>query len=127
MTGRRKYQDVKRVCYSCGSERSYFDIIRKYEHWYNNHPIKEMWLCENCNNKYIKNPINNPRRIVFIKSQIHIKNIPRIGVCNLCRNVVGFDCKRTLIHHESYHNDDPLKDTLECCNRCHRRRHMNII
>jgi len=41
------------------------------------------------------------------------------GVCNNCRAVVPFDCDSTHRHHEEYHQEDALKDTIELCPICH--------
>jgi len=53
---------------------------------------------------------------------IVIKN-PRIGVCNLCRAVKGFDCKRTQMHHDNdiYNINNPIKNTIELCVICHNK------
>ena len=41
--------------------------------------------------------------------------------CRECGAVVGIDCKRTGLHHFQYYDNDPLKDTMELCNSCHRK------
>jgi hypothetical protein len=54
---------------------------------------------------------------------------PRTGVCNWCRAVkgqinalTGKFCRLTHMAHISYyHDDDPLKDTIELCESCHHR------
>ncbi len=56
---------------------------------------------------------------MFKGKQILLQYNPKIGVCNLCRKVVPFDCKRTNMHHEEYDNTDPLKHTIEICVGCH--------
>lgn len=81
-------------------------------------------LCKKCYHHLIANPrynpINGPRRIVFLGKRITIEKI-RIGVCNFCRSVKGFDCKQTQWHHDDnrYDRDDPEKFTLESCPKCH--------
>lgn len=85
------------------------------------------WLCGNCYTRYVRNPAfskqyamkNNPRRVRFgNKRVIIIKTIdlksPRKGTCQICGKV-----GRTNIHHKQYHNEDPLKDTIELCVSCH--------
>lgn len=62
---------VPRECYACGAHESYFDVEQGYEHWYSNHPINQ-WLCENCNNKFIKNPKWHPitnKRLVYVRGK----------------------------------------------------------
>ncbi len=44
---------------------------------------------------------------------------PKIAVCNYCRRVVPFDCSKTHMHHIQYHDDNPLRDTIESCPTCH--------
>jgi RNase P subunit RPR2 len=63
---------------------------------------------------------------ISFKGQTIILEDPKRGVCNLCRAVIPFDCKKTLMHHESYHDNDPLKDTIELCVSCHKKRHSEI-
>jgi hypothetical protein len=54
---------------------------------------------------------------------------PRIGVCNLCRAVMGeVDAQRGKVykrrhhrHHEEYDDNDVLAHTIEACAACHRR------
>jgi hypothetical protein len=67
------------------------------------------------------NHIFSPRRILFKGKRISIKEDPRIGICQLCGAVRGLDCKQTQMHHIQYHDDDPLRDTIEVCVKCHRR------
>jgi hypothetical protein len=78
----------------------------------------------------IKNPINNPiyqhRRLVYKGKRIMLKEDPRYGICQLCGAVKGTDCKITVMHHMKYHDDDPLRDTIEVCVACHARQHHNI-
>ncbi len=66
---------------------------------------------------------------VGYKGQIvYLDKDPRTGICNLCRAVLGeVNAQRDKtyrrghhIHHESYHDDNPLKDTIEFCPSCHR-------
>ncbi len=66
-----------------------------------------------------RNPINHPKRFTYKGKRILLKENPRVGVCNLCRAVVPFDSKETHLHHEQYHDDDPLKDAIEICASCH--------
>jgi hypothetical protein len=82
----------KRKCYTCGSDTTYTDHcrdqIKPHEHWYGN-PMTDLWLCEKCNNKYIKNPkwkpITNRRRIWDGKGrQIYLPQDPRTGICTRC-------------------------------------------
>jgi hypothetical protein len=59
--------------------------------------------------------------ILSYKGQVVIlEEDQRIGVCNLCRAVASFDCALTQMHHVQYHDDDPLRDTIEVCPSCHR-------
>jgi len=141
--------EIKRQCYGCSSIETYIDR-KGNAHWYGN-GTTNLWLCEKCDNKYVKNPkwhpithpktnpitskkwnpINGPkfsaRRIAFRDKGVYLSYNPRIGVCNLCRAVVGMDCQRTHIHHERYVTNDPSAFTIEVCPKCHRYRHHNRI
>lgn len=48
-------------------------------------------------------------------------NRARIGVCNWCRAVKGFDTKQTQFHHEQYDMDNPEKYIIELCAECHKK------
>jgi hypothetical protein len=122
-----------RECYCCGSIKTYVDKKRDNPHWYGN-GIEGQWLCESCENKYIKNPkwhpithiIYSPRQMQFkpLGRQIILKQDPRIGVCNFCRAVRGIDCKVTHMHHDEdrYDLEDPLRYTIELCVSCHSKK-----
>ena len=95
-------------------------------------------MCKKCYNKYVGNakwrPILDVKRFFFKGKTIHAPNTPRIGVCNFCRAVVGEIntqtnklCKRTNLAHMAYHDDNPLKDTLELCVVCHSRHDRTTI
>jgi hypothetical protein len=84
--------------------------------------IKENWR-----NSYWKK--YRPHRLQYLTTRIAFKNKrpivkfnPRIGVCNLCRAVVGIDCKITHMHHEQYDPENPLKHTIELCVSCHKKK-----
>ena len=63
----------------------------------------------------------NSRRLVYKDKRIVLKANPRTGYCSLCpNNIWNESCERTSMHHfAEYHEDDPLKDTIELCNYCH--------
>ena len=69
--------------------------------------------------------IRNKLKLRFKGLQIVLKEKPRTGYCSICKNNI-FDgsCKRTNIHHLEYHDGDPMKDTIELCNSCHRKQHI---
>src|SRR6266540_3713354 len=117
----------KRVCNTCGSDKTYLERYKRkkdgkitfVEHWKKDN--KGMCICDKCYSRYIKqpkwgpiiDPIRSPLRITFKDKRIRLKDTPRIGVCNFCRAVkdqintqTGKLCKRTHIHHEQYHDDD---------------------
>ena len=106
-----------RVCSNCGSNKTYL-AKGKYPQWYIGGTI-----CHNCHallwNK------NNPDRVKMNslrrinprgKKEVVVKDNPRKGVCLWC----GFK-GLTDIHHIKYHDDDPLRDTIELCRSCHMR------
>lgn len=122
---------MKRLCLNCGSTTTYVDK-RGWTHWRH---YKDGFLCHRCESRLIWNPIlnkkwnkitnakwhpiNDPKRIRFKDKRIILKENPRTGICSLCRSQ-GL----THIHHIKYHEDDPLRDTIELCNRCHKIEHI---
>jgi hypothetical protein len=132
--------EPKRVCYACGSDKTYvWKGHRGEKHqWIINHDIDTGviigYLCRWCFRRLIEGPnrdkntahLGNIRRVLFRNKVVVLKSNPKIGVCNLCRAVAGQSnaqtgkiYKTTHIHHESYHTENPLKDTIEVCPRCH--------
>ena len=129
---------VIRICAACDSDKTY--EYRGHSRWRFHDGY---WMCKNCYDRYVGSPaynpdinkkwnpinslkwypINNPKHMKFRDKIILLDEDPRIGVCNLCRAVRGIDCKQTQMHHFQYHIEDPLKDTLEICVRCHRDQH----
>jgi hypothetical protein len=120
-----------RSCFACGSKTSY--IVKRgtleYYQWYLNHDKDDNALCNKCDKKYYSNARKNPelvamhnkRSLRFDGRTIHLKTDPRIGICNLCRAVRGFDTKITQMHHEYYDAKNPLAGTLEVCVECHQK------
>lgn len=130
MEGKRV--DDKRFCYGCGSNHTYVNT-RGSEEWSTNFPTP-FYLCKSCYRKYVEYPIKrdfediNRRLIRFRNRQIKLDKNPRTGICSQCKrkdgdsyiNKRGKSCKiKTTIHHLEYHEDDPLKDTIELCRQCH--------
>ena len=119
----------KKICAACDSTETQIHNGRSNWHIHDGYR-----LCHNCYSKYVFNsitnakwrPINNRRKInPRGKGQIRLKENPRKGICSWCGAIVGISCKRTCMHHFQYH-DDPLKDTIELCNSCHKREHDRI-
>lgn len=131
---------IKRICYCCGSDRTYIDKTGRH-HWRLNPPT-DLVLCKKCYNRLIDDPYWNsinapkynkinavgiyPRRITFKGKRILMKEKPRKDKCSWCGAIKGIDCIRTSMHHLIYHEDDPLKDTVELCNRCHTTEHERL-
>jgi hypothetical protein len=100
-------------------------------------------MCQKCYDRYVRCPADNPisnkkyresilahnkRSINFRKHIVYFKEQPRKGVCELCGAKKGDryvsargrnSIMTTDIHHMEYHEDDPLKDTVELCDSCH--------
>jgi hypothetical protein len=128
-----------RVCYACGSIQTYIRPGR-YAFWYLNHDEDDSGLCRRCFDRYIHGPkqnpinavkwraINNHRRIKFAGRLIFVDHNPRIGVCNWCRAVMPFDCKKTHIHHDEnkYDSTNPLRNTIEICPTCHTKETVRL-
>lgn len=119
-----------RKCYSCGSDKTNTHTVRQrhkgktYEYpnmpmWYPNGDGENNVLCHSCYNKYFNHPKSNPKRFWFKSKRLTVQKNPRTGLCSWCFGVLGIDCKQTHIHHIQYHDDDPMKATIELCPSCH--------
>jgi hypothetical protein len=86
-------------------------------------------MCRKCYRKYVYNPVYNPiynkiyhvKSIMFKDKRINVGVNPRTGKCSWC-DFVGI----TQIHHKEYHDDDPLKDTIELCPSCHMKESIRL-
>jgi len=59
--------------------------------------------------------------IRFGEKNINVGKKVRTGFCSLCtNNIYDGSCKKTDMHHIKYHENDPLKDTIELCFSCHK-------
>ena len=56
--------------------------------------------------------------IMFKGKRIPLVYDPRKHVCVMC----GFH-GRTHMHHKQYHENNPVRDTIELCSSCHRAEH----
>lgn len=72
-------------------------------------------------NQKLKDSGRLESRILFGKERIELGSKPRTSKCSMC-GAKG----RTEIHHIKYHKDNPLKDTIEVCTRCHRKREQKL-
>jgi hypothetical protein len=133
MTGQR-IRD-KKICYNCNSEETYVTkdgrILwhRWIDHIYCHYCYMRLFINPRNNGRTNKKPkpvgykikhrIHSLRRIQFRTGRIIVDRNPRVGVCNLCRAVLPFDCRRTNMHHEEYYAEDVMKGALEICPSCH--------
>lgn len=123
----------KRICAHCGNNTTY-KTPRGKEDWFD---IEGKPWCKSCYFKVFEYPkkkvkwgsIHSHRRVGFKGSSKSVKENPRIGFCNICKKWVGEEyinrfgqktpITKTDMHHINYHEDNPLKDTLELCSSCH--------
>lgn len=54
--------------------------------------------------------------MLYKAKRILLSQNPRLGICTVCGKK-----GRTDMHHIEYHDDNPLRDTIELCGLCHRR------
>ena len=121
---------VKKICFNCGSDKTYID--KRGRHEWRKHG--DNIYCNKCRAKLFANPKyhvannrrDNPRRMKFKGKRIIVKQKPRKGICEWCGAIKGVNCKRTQIHHIEYHEQDPLKDTVELCSKCHYNAHVQL-
>jgi NAD-dependent SIR2 family protein deacetylase len=118
----------KRFCSSCKSDKT--NLIKgKYEQWYKH---EGKIFCQKCHNKLYLNPkwhpITRKRIILFKGKQKYVGFNPRKGICSNCGRKSGekyivedeeIIVKTGMHHFGEYHDDDPLKDTIELCQSCH--------
>jgi hypothetical protein len=126
----------KRICAACDSTTTYIDK-RGWISWRSH---DGNWLCMNCYSNYVRvrSKENDHKwgqisykkyrygRFMFKGRRIYREDILRNGKCQLCGAVKGINCKRTSLHHLRYHEDDPLKDTIEICNSCHMKEYFRL-
>jgi len=111
-----------RICLNCSSKTTRIHKTKNgtpYEHWAK---YKDGFICNRCYEKLINRPKRNARLLRWtpIDKQIPLKVNPRKGICQICGKV-----GKTNIHHfAEYHDDDPLKDTIELCVPCHNKQHI---
>lgn len=113
----------KKVCLINSNHKTYI-AKNGVAQWYR---YKNGFICLNCRNKII----SNPKRLNFKDKKVVIKKKFRIGVCSWCNKKKGDNyinkygeiakIKRIGMHHIQYHENDPLRDTLELCQSCHNR------
>lgn len=63
-------------------------------------------------------------KILFKSKRDRRQENPRKGVCSECGRQYPEELKhQTVMHHEHYNSEDPLKDTTELCKSCHGKLH----
>lgn len=120
-----------RHCTICGS---YKTNVRLHKNGYLNYKWRYhdgKWYCNKCYSKYFENlivhKVYGPRRVNYKGIRIQLKDNPRKGICSWCGRKIGEGIKKTALHHFSeYHDDDPLKDTIEICVSCHTKENWRL-
>ncbi len=110
-----------RICAACDSTTTY--INNGYPQWHNH---DGSWLCQKCYSKYVYNSLahikHRSRRMRFKGKLIYLKVNPRKEICSKC----GKKGLTNIHHFAEYHDDDPLKDTIELCPSCHWKEHKRL-
>jgi hypothetical protein len=102
---------MERQCKNCHS-------TEPFGHW--KRLGNNEFYCHKCAHKFIYNPKRKGKRFSFKGVVLYSKKVVRKGICSWCNKVIdGINVRRTSLHHLEYHEDDPLKDTVEICNACH--------
>jgi hypothetical protein len=133
-TRRASHIKGKRVCSICETDTTrtkrtgqHRDDGTPYEYpyWFRDLKTRE-WICSYCKYRLEYTPNRSEKTIFFKDRYIRVNRKPRIGICNFCRGVrgqinaqTGVFVKLTAMAHMEYHDDDPLKDAIEACVRCH--------
>ena len=126
-------------CSICGSTTTYIshERLKPREKWRRHG--KDIH-CEKCHNKHCSNPKYKPSynsRMMWFKDKLILLKERRLtGKCDWCGKKKGdlfinrdrklAIIKRTHTHHIEYHQDDPLKDTIELCASCHRKETIRL-
>lgn len=119
----------KRICYRCGSETTAI-LQGKYEHWL---MIDGQIHCKKCwsylynqreenkaRHRILVKKFNN-RKLRFKDKRPYLKTDPRTGFCSRCGKFGNTD-----MHHIEYHDEDPLRDTIELCDSCHTKESWRV-
>lgn len=120
---RKSALNDKRICVICKATTTWIDKYG-YASW---RRYQDGYICSKCHDKRrIRNPevvrrynakanlINNKRRLCYKGKMLLLKFNPRTYVCSWCGKFGATD-----MHHIEYHDDNPLKDTIELCDSCH--------
>ena len=106
-----------RICSNCGSDKTYMrnDRAKPRPHW---HKHNDKWYCQKCAFKLFLTSKYTKRRLTYRGKKITFPYNIRSGICQWCKKK-GI----TFLHHIKYHDDNPLKDTIEICKSCHSKHH----
>lgn len=120
----------ERSCYYCKSTTTYKYPDGRIK-WFRVKDVANVFMCRKCKYKhdYKEKALpkvleNNKRRIKYKGKSIYLKKNPRTGKCANPKCIGEYTI--TDMHHEQYHDDDPLKDTIELCKRCHALRSIEL-
>ena len=135
--GRSKLQN-ERFCVICGSHTTYF-TKSGYAQW---RRVHGHYMCNRC---YFRE-IFNPCSLKFKEKRLTLPTVARTHICGRCGNKIGDEyinsegvsarTKRTVIHYDSYNDNNVLENAEELCASCHARavwtlerrlKHSNII
>ena len=103
-----KSRTVERICERCNETHS--------NQWYK---TTTGWICPSCYLKEYLPKYHEQNKGCYIRykgRRIKLPNNPRKGFCVVCNTKID---ENLPLHHEVYHDDDPLKDTFELCRSCH--------
>lgn len=114
----RTQEETKRICSECQTTTS-------YDNW--RLDGKGGWWCKSCYMKFYYRERPSyfwyKDKILWDKQQRRLRK----GVCVFCGAKKGDIHPNsgkvilTVRAHIEYHDDDPLKDTIELCQSCHRK------
>ena len=103
-------------------QKWYINKLKYNQEYTKNHPeVRQKFLITHPD--YVKNW--NKKRINFKGKQIPLGHDLRTGVCSKCgRSVKNGEIKQTNLHHLKYDYDNPVENTIELCNSCHKKEHV---
>ena len=110
-------EEIKRQKNNQSCRKSYWKNPQKQRERVKKYRIENPWI----RRRYQKE--NDCKSVWFRGKSVHLEYNPRTGVCSKCHRKVGEGIKKTYMHHTKYHDNDPLKYTIELCGRCHWEEH----
>lgn len=108
-----------RTCYICGTTAKYPHELYKFKTG-TEHKHNKLNLCTKCYNEKYEHRIRFKGKLTQIPKEEY--NKLQHATCTKCNKTREQQHNiRISIHHTTYHQDEPLKDTTTLCISCHNK------